>query len=213
MSSLQDPTESLKITWACLQLLCLASLMGAVVRRIKLCLPTILSTLKVGHCQLIVCSIALPTKVFSVGQFTSQTARNMFYLRFVWLRWRYNFGAGVKVREKTACQTLTGSIAANYLRLLLTWHILPSSRQSQGQSSWEFQCLFNIFLPFPMDYVFHLDSLNVKFAHFCIGNFKAFSGSVSRSSCPALNIWLKFGGLALPSWSLASFLNVTPPVV
>ena len=67
-----------------------------------------------------------------------------------------------------------------------------------------------MFLPFPMDYVFHLDSLNVKFAHFCIGNFKAFSGSVSRSSCPALNIWLKFGGLALPSWSLASFLNVTP---
>ena len=37
---------------------------------------------------------------------------------------------------------------------------------------------FDIFLPFPMDYVFHLDSLNVKFAHFCIGNFKAFSGSV-----------------------------------
>ena len=59
-------------------------------------------------------------------------------------------------------------------------------------------------------HIFHLDSLNVKFAHFCIGNFKAFSGSVSRSSCPALNIWLKFGGLALPSWSLASFLNVTP---
>ena len=65
----------------------------------------------------------------------------MFYLRFVWLRWRYNFGAGVKVREKTACQTLTGSIAANYLRLLLTWHILLSSRPSQGQTSWESNCL------------------------------------------------------------------------
>ena len=58
-ASFQDPTESLKITWACFQLLCLASLSGAVVPRIKLCLPTILSTLKVGHCQLIVCSIAL----------------------------------------------------------------------------------------------------------------------------------------------------------
>ena len=39
--------------------------------------------------------------------------------------------------EKSACQTLTGSIAANYLRLLLTGHILLSSRPSQGQTSLE----------------------------------------------------------------------------
>ena len=43
--------------------------------------------------------------------------------------------------EKSACQTLTGSIAANYLRLLLTGHILLSSRPSQGQTSWESNCL------------------------------------------------------------------------
>ena len=45
---------------------------------------------------------------------------------------------------------------------------------------------------------------------FALAISRPFQGQSSRSSCPGLNIWLKFGGLALPSWSLASFLNVTP---
>ena len=36
--------------------------------------------------------------------------------------------------ERLACQTLTGSIAANYLRLLLTRHILPLIKAMSGSN-------------------------------------------------------------------------------